>query len=68
MRAIRFIFTVVLLLNFSCFIYAGDVTSVDIEQLDFANGLFQRELYQMAINEYKSFITSFPENEYLYEA
>ena len=39
-----------------------------LEQLDFANGLFQRGLYQMAISEYKKIVESFPESEYLDEA
>lgn len=30
------------------------------EQLDFANGLFQRELYEMAIDEYNKIIGAFP--------
>ncbi|MFC1576884.1 tetratricopeptide repeat protein [Candidatus Omnitrophota bacterium] len=38
------------------------------EQLDFAHGLFQRSLYDMAVNEYKKFISSFPKNNDLHEA
>lgn len=39
-----------------------------LEQLDFANGLFQRGLYDMAIAEYKEFIESFPGNEHVEDA
>lgn len=39
-----------------------------LEQLDFANGLFQRGLYDMGIKEYKKFLEVFPESEYRGEA
>ena len=47
-------------------LFAKDMTAV--EQLDFANGLFKRGLYEMAITEYGKFIKSFPQNELLGEA
>ena len=40
----------------------------DVEQIDFANGLFQRGFYPMAINEYKKFISLFPNSKYIDEA
>ena len=43
-----------------------DITAV--EQLDFANGLFQRGIYNMAITEYEKFIKLFPDNEYVSDA
>jgi len=48
--------------------YAENSSSKDVEQLDFANGLFQRDLYEMASAEYQKFITFFPESQYLHEA
>ncbi len=49
---------------------AGEVKEVakDIEQLDFAHGLFQRELYPMAIAEYEKFIKLFSDSPDLHEA
>jgi len=49
-------------------LYAADTTIADVEQLDFANGLFKRELYDMATNEYNKFISFFPESSYIDEA
>jgi len=42
--------------------------SPTIEQLDFANGLFRRGMYRMAINEYKKFIELNPYDENLHQA
>jgi len=39
-----------------------------VEQLDFANGLFQRGLYNMAVSEYKKFVSQFPESDLLEDA
>ncbi|MDD5439937.1 MAG: hypothetical protein PHS37_07110, partial [Candidatus Omnitrophica bacterium] len=45
------------------------VSSVSaVEQLDFANGLFQRGFYDMAITEYRKFITLFPKDNYTPDA
>lgn len=38
------------------------------EKIDFANGLFQRGLYDMAANEYREFIKKFPDNALTHEA
>ena len=40
----------------------------DVEQLDFANGLFERGLYRMSAKEYEKFIHAFPESEFRIEA
>ncbi|MFC1808168.1 tetratricopeptide repeat protein [Candidatus Omnitrophota bacterium] len=40
----------------------------EIEQLDFANGLFERELYGMAISEFKNFIKLYAASESLHRA
>ena len=47
---------------------AGETSVKDLEQLDFANGLFQRDLYDMASTEYKKFIKTFPKSQYLADA
>jgi len=39
-----------------------------LEQLDFANGLFQRKMFDMAKTEYGKFIELFPESEYISDA
>ena len=49
------------------FLFAAQ-DAAPLEQLDFATGLFQRGMYQMAIDEYKRFIDSFPQSEYLEDA
>lgn len=52
-------------------IYGQDQNSLllkDIDHIDFANGLFQRGLYQMALEDYKQFIEKFPDSKYLHEA
>lgn len=46
----------------------AEADSQQLEQLDFANGLFKRGMYDMAINEYKSFINVFPKSELIDEA
>jgi len=43
-------------------------SAADIEQLDFANGLFQRGFYQMAIDEYIKLIDTYPKSTHLHEA
>lgn len=40
----------------------------DVEQLDFASGLFERKLYDMAITEYRKFIDTFKESELIGDA
>ncbi len=49
-------------------VFAENSSSRDVEQLDFANGLFQRDLYEMASAEYRKLITTFPQSQYLHEA
>jgi len=48
--------------------FAQSPSGKDVEQLDFAHGLFQRDFYDMASSEYQKFITIFPESPYLHEA
>lgn len=38
--------------------------SKEFEQFDFANGLFERTLYDMAITEYKKYQDSYPEGQF----
>ncbi len=38
------------------------------EKIDFANGLYQRGLYDMASGEYQQFIAHFPDSNYVHEA
>lgn len=40
----------------------------DVEQLDFANGLFERGLFKMASKEYEKFIKSYPDSDLRIEA
>ena len=50
--------------NFCGGVFAQKTVALDIEQLDFANGLIQRGLYEMAIAEYEKFFTSFPASKF----
>ncbi len=67
---------IVIILLFLTFLFSFNVTvfakapvvSSDLEQLDFANGLFQRGFYKMAADEYGKFISSFKQSKYLPEA
>lgn len=43
-------------------------SSKDLELIDFANGLFQRNFYDMALSEYKKFVASYPDSDYLDDA
>ncbi len=47
---------------------AEAVSSRDLELIDFANGLFERNFYDMALQEYKKFIVAFPESDFLEDA
>jgi len=47
---------------------AQEISSKETEQFDFANGLFQRDLYDMALAEYKKYIEAFNEGQYSDEA
>jgi tetratricopeptide (TPR) repeat protein len=40
----------------------------DLEAIDFANGLFERGFWTMALEEYKKFVYTFPESDFLDEA
>ena len=40
----------------------------EVEQIDFANGLFRREMYTMAIEEYSKYLGLFEKGEYANEA
>ena len=40
----------------------------EIEQLDFAGGLLNRGLYQMAISEYEEFLDAYSQSEFISEA
>jgi len=72
-----FLRTSLLFLFFSSFIvshddgtalYAQSNAATEVEQLDFANGLFQRGLYGMAVTEYKNYMASFKEGQFLADA
>jgi len=45
-----------------------DDTAKIMEELDFANGLFGRGLYDLALQEYTKFTEAHKDSEYLYEA
>jgi len=49
-------------------ISAQETAAKQLEQLDFANGLFSRGLYDLAISEYQSFIDQTPEGEFIDKA
>ncbi|MFH1995593.1 MAG: tetratricopeptide repeat protein [Candidatus Omnitrophota bacterium] len=51
---------------FSARCSAGETTPE--EQLDFAHGLFQRGMYEMAIAEYEKFASSYPDRQDVHEA
>ncbi len=55
-------------LPLSCDICAQEIPQKEIEQLDFAQGLLARGLYDMAISEYQKFIAAYPQSTYLDEA
>ena len=61
------IFKVIILLcmisTLASFGWAQESSSKYEEQLDFANGLFSRELYDMAINQYQRFLKEYPEGD-----
>ena len=76
-RVPSYTFIIAILLFFAAIFYPsalvcvfadGPALSADVEQLDFANGLFQRGLYKMAKDEYDKFIEAFPKSRYLSEA
>lgn len=48
--------------------FAQDQVDPQFEKIDFANGLFQRGLYDMAANEYREFIRKHPESAHTHEA
>lgn len=48
--------------------YAQNQVDPHFEKIDFANGLFQRGLYEMAANEYREFIKKHPNNALTHEA
>ncbi|VAX37902.1 hypothetical protein MNBD_UNCLBAC01-853 [hydrothermal vent metagenome] len=67
MKYPSYIFSIIL--SFIFFIPSLAISSTkDIEQLDFANGLFQRGLYEMAQAEYQKFVEVHPESTYLSES
>ncbi|MBF0216916.1 MAG: tetratricopeptide repeat protein [Candidatus Omnitrophica bacterium] len=41
-----------------------DKNSIEAEEFDFANGLFSRGMYDMAVEEYKKFIEAYPDSSY----
>lgn len=47
---------------------AQEISKKETEQLDFAQGLLSRGLYDMAVGEYQKFISSYPQSVYLPEA
>src|SRR5450432_2660566 len=54
-------------LNSSTIIYAQDSIK-ESEQLDFAQGLLSRGMYDMAISQYQKFISDYPHSPSLQEA
>ena len=48
--------------------HAAQEDAAEIEQLDFANGLFQRGMYEMAITEYDKLITVYPGSKFAGDA
>ncbi|MCA1900774.1 MAG: tetratricopeptide repeat protein, partial [Candidatus Hydrogenedens sp.] len=54
----------------SGFIYAQstDVDTEEVSQFDFANGLYSRQFFKEAIEEYKKFIANYPNSPRLGEA
>ncbi len=55
-------------LVFRCNVFAQSVPEKETEDLDFAQGLLSRGLYDMAANEYQKFIANHPQSTYLQEA
>ncbi len=49
-------------------VQAQDMTIRDVEQLDFASGLLQRGLYDMASQEYQKYIDTFKDGQHLPDA
>ncbi len=47
---------------------AQEVPQKETEQLGFAQGLLQRDMYDMAVTEYQKFITLYPQSTYAEEA
>jgi len=43
---------------------SGKTDNREVEQFDFANGLFSRGMYDMAIEEYSKFINTYPDSQY----
>ena len=72
----KFLQTIYLILGYGLFFVLGSVpaanaqqtVSKESEQIEFANGLFSRGLYEMAIEEYRQFIQDFPQSESLNQA
>ena len=48
--------------------FAEEKVDPSYEKIDFANGLFQRDLFDMAASEYEQFINKHPDSQYLHEA
>jgi len=46
---------------------SADTPSEEITQLDFANGLYSRQFFKEAIDEYKKFITKYPNSPHIIE-
>lgn len=47
---------------------AAKETKQDAEQIDFANGLFERGLYPMALLEYEKYVANFADSEFVSDA
>jgi TolA-binding protein len=48
--------------------YSQEVEMREVEQIDFANGLFRRGMYAMAIEEYRKYLGLFEKGKYVNEA
>ena len=68
LRSIFFILIVFSVLGPSPNCWAQEVPAQETEALDFAQGLLERGLYDMASTEYEKFIAAYPQSTYLEEA
>lgn len=48
--------------------YSQEFEMREVEQIDFANGLFRREMYAMAVEEYRKYLGLFEKGKYVNEA
>lgn len=64
-RAIRLVLVVAVFLSASSTSFSQEEsTGKEVEEFDFANGLFSRGMYDMAISGYGDFIKKYPNSEH----